>query len=320
MNTLRIAVIGIGHQGRNHLRFLRSLDGVRLSLVIDRDAERAAHAGGEFQTAYAESYLQHLSEFDAAIIAVPTVDHFQIATELIKAGKHVLIEKPVASSVEEANQLTDLARGQGIVAHVGFPERFNPAVENARKLITHPLFIETHRLGVFSPRSLDVDVVMDLMIHDLDLLHLFLAEYPSQIEAVGIPILSQKIDIANARLKFPGKCVVNLTASRVSAKRMRKMRLFQAYSYISIDFVDQSVSMFSLQPNACFGGLPQITQKELKSDKPQHPLDLELQAFRNHVLQGIQGGVSISDAIPSLKMALSIKQGFSPSHLELPRL
>jgi predicted dehydrogenase len=158
-----------------------------------------------------------------------------------------------------------------------------------------------------------VDVVMDLMIHDLDLLHLFLKEYPSQIEAVGIPILSQKIDIANARLKFPGKCVVNLTASRVSAKRMRKMRLFQAYTYVSLDFVDQSVTMFSLQPNACAGDFPQIMHQELKPDVLARPLELELAAFRDHILHGNDaGGVSISAAIPSLKMALAVKQEFAP--------
>jgi predicted dehydrogenase len=312
MNTLRIAVIGVGHQGRNHVKSLVSLNGIRLSLLVDRDQDRATQAGEEFQVPVAKSFADHLSDFDAAIIAVPTIDHFQIAEHLIQSGKHVLIEKPVASTVEEAEQLIDLTAKNGIVAHVGFPERFNPAVKNAQKLLTHPLFVETHRLGLFSPRSLDVDVVMDLMIHDLDLLHLFLKEYPSQIEAVGIPILSQKIDIANARLKFPGKCVVNLTASRVSAKRMRKMRLFQAYTYVSLNFVDQSVTMFSLQPDACIGNLPRITHQELKPDVLERPLELELAAFRDHILNGNDSGVSISAAIPSLKMALAIKQEFAP--------
>lgn len=310
MDTLRIAVIGVGHQGRNHVRFLTDLEGTTLSLLVDRDAERAKNAGEEYRTGSSVTYQTHLSSFDAAIIAVPTVDHFQIATNLMNAGKHVLIEKPVTSTVEEAEQLTELAQKQGVIAHVGFPERFNPAVRNAEKLLTHPLFVETHRLGVFSPRSLDVDVVMDLMIHDLDLLHLFLKEEPSQIEAVGVPILSRKIDIANARLKFPGKCVVNLTASRVSGKRMRKMRLFQAYTYVSLDFVDQSVSMFSLQPNACFGGFPQIDHQELKPEQLTHPLELELRAFRENILHGTKAGASIPDSIPSLKMAIAIKQQF----------
>jgi predicted dehydrogenase len=315
MDSLRIAVIGVGHQGRNHVQLLKTLEGVRLALLVDRDLDRAKKASEEFAAPDAESFQPHLSEFDAAIIAVPTIDHFQIASHLISAGKHVLIEKPVTSSVEEADQLSDLARKQGVIAHVGFPERFNPAVKNAQMLITHPLFIETHRLGAFSPRSLDVDVVMDLMVHDLDLLYLFLKEEPSHIEAVGIPILSQKIDIANARLKFPGKCVVNLTASRVSAKRMRKMRLFQAYSYLSLDFVEQSVTMFSLQPNACFGGLPQITNQVVKPEKPLHPLKLELEAFRDHILDGTAAGVSIPEAVPSLKIAISIKQEFAPPPL-----
>jgi predicted dehydrogenase len=312
-DTLRIAVIGVGHQGRNHVRFLTNLQKTRLSLLIDRDPEKVKEAEQEFQTNVSTEYRSQLSSFDAAVIAVPTVDHYQIASELMKAGKHVLIEKPVSSTVEEAEQLHDLAQKEGVVAHVGFPERFNPAVKNAEKFLTHPLFVESHRLGLFSPRSLDVDVVMDLMIHDLDLLYQFLREEPSQIEAVGVPILSQKIDIANARLKFPGKCVVNLTASRVSAKKMRKMRLFQAHTYISLDLVDQSVTMFSLQPNACIGGFPQIDHQELKASQQTHPLLLELSAFRDHILLGKDAGATITDSIPSLRMAIAIKQKFGIS-------
>lgn len=308
---MRIAIIGVGHQGKHHLRFLPRLERTRLTLIVDRDPERASFSGTEFQIPYNTHYKDHLDEFDAAIIAVPTIDHFSIASELIRAGKHVLIEKPVTSTVENGLQLMELAQKQGIIAQVGFPERFNAAVSKALPSITHPLFIETHRLGVFSPRSLDVDVVLDLMIHDLDLLYLFLGEEPVHIEAVGIPILSRQIDIANARLKFPGKCVVNLTASRVSAKRMRKMRLFQPYNYVSLDFVQQSFSMFSLQPSACAGGMPQIDQIEYLPEQPLHPLELELMAFRDAVLGSSSKGVSVRDAIPSLRLALAIKEKFS---------
>lgn len=305
---MRLALIGIGHQGKHHLRFLKNIPGVEPVLLVDIVSEKAVAAGQEQQLAYDTTYRPHLEQFDAAIVAVPTSDHFEIASDLIHAGKHVLIEKPVAANVEQAEQLADLANTKGIVAHVGFPERFNPVVRKALSDITRPLFIETHRLGVFSPRSLDIDVVLDLMIHDLDLLYLFLKEEPFHIEAVGIPILSQQIDIANARLKFPGKCVVNLTASRVSAKKMRKMRLFQPYSYLSLDLAQQTLSQFSLQPNLCNAGFPDIHQKEYKPEEPQHPLLEELTAFRDAIAGQNNSGVTIQESIPSLKMALAVKQ------------
>jgi predicted dehydrogenase len=303
---MRVALIGAGYQGRNHARFLKDL-----SLIVDHNPDHASSVAQEFQTAYDTHYRNHLNEFDAAVIATPTSSHFEIASELAAAGKHILIEKPVAASVEEAEQLNAIVQNAGIVARVGLPERFNPAVKQALPTITRPLFIECHRLGVFSPRSLDVDVVLDLMIHDLDLLYLFLGEEPSSLEAVGIPILSHNIDIANARIKFPGKCVANITASRVSAKRMRKMRLFQPYYYLSMDFVEQSVSMFSLQPNACQGGMPEINQMEYKPQETVHPLESEQAEFRDAILKGSDSGVSIKAAIPSLRMALAVKQSFT---------
>jgi predicted dehydrogenase len=307
---MRLALIGIGHQGKHHLKFLRDVQGIEPSYVIDIVGDRAAAAGEEYKISYDVSYHSHLADFDAAIIAVPTSDHFKIASDLIAAGKHVLIEKPVTATVEQAEELSELANRHGVVAHVGFPERFNPVVRKAQAQITRPLFIEAHRLGVFSPRSLDIDVVLDLMIHDLDLLHLFLKEEPSTVEAVGIPILSKQIDIANARIKFPGKCVVNLTASRVSSKRMRKMRLFQPYSYLSLDLAEQSFSQFSLQPNLCNAGFPEINRQEYHPDEQKHPLLDELAAFRDAVSGQPSAGVSVQEAIPSLKMALSVKKGF----------
>lgn len=307
---MKVAVIGVGHQGRYHVRHLKEMAGVSLSLLVDRDAEKVKTLADEAQVEHSATYADRLSSFDAAVIAVPTVDHFKIASELIDAGKHVLIEKPVTSTVEDAFRLNELAERKGVVAHVGFPERYNPAVEKARESITRPLFIETHRLGVFSPRSLDVDVVLDLMIHDLDILSLFLKEEPSEIEAVGIPILSRNVDIANARFKYAGGCVVNLTASRVSAKKMRKMRLFQPFSYLSIDFAEQSVSAFSLQPNLCNAGFPDINRIEYQARPPQHNLEKELIVFRDAVVEGKAGGISINEAIPSLRTALAVKSKF----------
>lgn len=308
---LRFAVIGVGNQGRHHIRFLSQLAGVKLGLLIDRDPDRASNAKSEFQVPAATTYAGRLDDFDAAIIAVPTLDHFTIAMELMRAGKHVLIEKPVTSTVEEAAELHAEANARSVVAHVGFPERYNPAVTKALPEITRPLFVETHRLGVFSPRSLDIDVVLDLMIHDLDLLYFVLKEEPSHIEAVGIPVLSANIDIANVRLKFPGKCVVNLTASRVSAQKMRKMRLFQPFSYLSMDFADQSFSMYTVEPNLCNAGFPEIRNRSFRPSSPEHPLQRELEAFRDSIINRAAGGVTIVDAIPSLKMALAIKQRFT---------
>lgn len=307
---LRIAVIGVGNQGRHHARLLSQVGGLQPVLLIDRDPLKAESAGSEFSIPHSLSWKEHLSDFDAAIIAVPTVDHFNIGFELISAGKHVLIEKPVTSTVEQADALIRLADEKGIVAQVGFPERFNPAVVKALPEITRPLFVETHRLGIFSPRSLDVDVVLDLMIHDLDLLYFLLKEEPSYIEAVGVPVLSSNIDIANARLKFPGKCVVNLTASRVSAQRMRKMRLFQPYAYLSMDFAEQSFSMYTVEPNLCNAGFPEIRRREYAPPKDEHPLQMELAAFRDAIVAGASSGVFLREALPSLKMALAVKESF----------
>lgn len=308
---LRIALIGVGHQGRNHLRFLPELEDARLSLIVDQDPEKAKTSGAECKVPHDVHHASRLDEFDAAILAVPTTAHFQIASDLIAAGKHVLIEKPVASTVEQAETLHNLVRDKGVVAHVGFPERYNPALLRALPSVTKPLFIETHRLGIFSPRSLDIDVVLDLMIHDLDLLYVLLKEEPSDIEAVGVPVLSRNVDIANARLKFPGKCVVNLTASRVSAKRMRKMRLFQPYYYVSMDLIEQSVTTVSLQPNACAGGMPEIHPMFYKPEEQVHPLKQEQIAFRDAIVKDAAGGISVNEAIPSLRMALEIKSRFS---------
>ncbi len=307
---MRLALIGAGHQGKIHLRFLDQLDGVNLTLVVDIDSAKAAAAAKHCGVAHYNSCDDHIRDFDCAIIAIPTTDHFAVASRLIEAGKHVLIEKPVTTTTAEAEQLADMAQKQGVIAQVGFPERFNPAVRRALPEITKPLFIETHRLGVFSPRSLDIDVVLDLMIHDLDILYLFLKEEASEIEAVGIPILSRQIDIANARLKFPGKCVVNLTASRVSGKKMRKMRLFQPYCYLSVDFAQQSLSQYYLQPDLCNAGFPDIRHSEYQPEQQAHPLLDELKAFRDAIAGKPSDGVSIQGAIPSLRMALAAKARF----------
>lgn len=313
MSDIKLAVIGAGHQGRNHLRSLQGLPGFALAAVVDRQPDRADAAAKEFGGLPATEYSEVISSVDAAVIAIPTSLHFEVAKAFIDKGKHVLIEKPVTQSIDQAERLQELAASHGVIVHVGFPERFNPAVEEARARIVRPMFIETHRLGMFSPRSLDVDVVFDLMIHDLDLLHSFLKEDPSSIEAVGVPILSHNIDIANVRLRFPSGCVVNLTASRVSMQRMRKMRIFQPFNYISIDFAQQMLSVVRVEPSTTPGEFPQIYPDQFTQETPAVPLAKELSAFRDAILNGNNASaVTIQDAIPSLRTAIAIKNSFAP--------
>jgi predicted dehydrogenase len=210
-----------------------------LSGVFDIQADRAAAAAAEFECPRFVSLEQMAAEADAAIVAVPTTAHCEVGLELMARGLHVLVEKPIAASIEEADRLTRAAREYGRVLQVGHLERFNPAVAALRSVLTVPLFFEVHRLSVFTPRSLDVDVVADLMIHDLDIVLALTGSFPEEIRAAGIRILSPQVDIANVRLSFPGGIIANLTASRVSTERVRKLRLFQPGQYVSIDYARQ---------------------------------------------------------------------------------
>src|SRR5690242_18129081 len=232
---VRVAVVGVGDFGRNHARVYRQLEGVELVGVLDRDSERARRVAEEFGTA-ALPDLEHLrGRVDAVSIAVPTSEHARIGCNLMACGIDVLVEKPIAASVSEADLLADSARQNGRVLQIGHLERFNPAFIAVLPIIKEPLYFEVHRLGVFSPRSLDIDVVYDVMIHDLDIL-LALADSPvTSVQSLGIPVITDKVDIAHARLEFASGAVANLTASRVSTERVRKLRFFQEHEYISLD-------------------------------------------------------------------------------------
>ena len=250
--TINVAVIGVGAFGRNHARVYRQLQqagSVRLVGVVDPDMARAEAVAREFGCAAFGSVEQMMnahSDVQAASVAVPTVLHLEVARALMEAGVDVLIEKPVAATLGEADELIRLAAQHTRVAQVGHLERFNPAVRATLPLITRPMFFEVHRLSVFSPRALDVDVVLDLMIHDLDIVLTFVKSGVKEIRAVGLPILSSKVDIANVRIEFESGCVANFTASRVSTERVRKLRFFQAGQYISIDYGRQDVLVFSV--------------------------------------------------------------------------
>ena len=261
IEPIPVAVIGVGAFGRNHARVYHQLsqspgmdrDGasapVRLVGVIAQDLTRAAAVAKEFQCGAfgsVEQLIETRSEIRAASVAVPTMHHLQTARTLMQAGIDVLIEKPVASNLAEADELMALAKNAGRIAQVGHLERFNPAVRATIPLITRPMFFEVHRLSVFTPRSLDVDVVLDLMIHDLDAVLSFVNSPVKEIRAAGLPILSEKVDIANVRVEFESGCVANFTASRVSTERVRKLRFFQPRQYISIDYGRQDVLVFSV--------------------------------------------------------------------------
>ena len=245
-------MIGVGAFGRNHARVYRELQqagSVRLVGVVDPDTPRADAIASEFGCKAFGSVEQMLtthSEVQAASVAVPTVLHLEVARTLMEAGVDVLIEKPVAATLAETDELIGLASSHKRIAQVGHLERFNPAVRATLPLINRPMFFEVHRLSVFSPRALDVDVVLDLMIHDLDVVLTFVKSEVKEIRAVGLPILSGKVDIANVRVEFESGCVANFTASRVSTERVRKLRFFQPGQYISIDYGRQDVLVFSV--------------------------------------------------------------------------
>lgn len=272
---IRVGVVGVGDFGRNHVRVLHDLPGAELVGVHDADPERARQVAAEFST-QAFSDVAHLAEqADAACVAVPTNLHARITSELFDRGVDVLVEKPIAASLVEADRLIAAAKKAGRILQVGHLERFNPAVVAVQKIVGRPLFFEVHRLGVFSPRSLDVDVVFDVMIHDLDILLSLLNSPARDIQAVGIPVLTDKVDIAHARIEFESGAVANVTASRVSTERVRKLRFFQAREYVSIDYTRQDVTRIRVVGE---GSQPAIDFEKLPTEL-EEPLKAELRSF-----------------------------------------
>ena len=271
---INVAVIGVGAFGRNHARIYHQLaqqgEAVRLVGVVDPDLTRADAAARDFGCRAFSSVEQLItthSEVQAASVAVPTVQHLAITRALMEAGVDVLVEKPLASSLPEADDLIHLAKSLGRIGQVGHLERFNPAVRAAAPLITQPMFFEVHRLSIFTPRSLDVDVVLDLMIHDLDIVLSLVKSPVREVRAVGLPILSGKTDIANVRMEFESGCVANFTASRVSTERVRKLRLFQPRQYVSLDYGRQDVLVFSVGDEGEAAGTPSVNP-QIKVAKP----------------------------------------------------
>ena len=313
-------MIGVGAFGRNHARVYQQLQqagSVRLVGVVDPDTVRADAVAREFSCKAFGSVEQMLtthSEVQAASVAVPTVLHLDVARNLMEAGVDVLIEKPLAATLAEADMLLRVAEQHRRVAQVGHLERFNPAVRATLPLINRPMFFEVHRLSVFSPRALDVDVVLDLMIHDLDVVLTFVKSPVKEIRAVGLPILSGKVDIANVRIEFESGCVANFTASRVSTERVRKLRFFQAGQYISIDYGRQDVLVFSVEDGAGGSHLghprepsanPQISMSK-PTITAEEPLLAEIQAFLQAVRERSRPVVALEDGRSALELGLSI--------------
>ncbi|HEX6973616.1 MAG TPA: Gfo/Idh/MocA family oxidoreductase [Vicinamibacterales bacterium] len=275
-DRMRVAVIGVGHLGRHHARILSTLEGAELVAVVDtlpgRAAEIAAGTGARALT----DYRDIVGDVEAVSIAVPTEQHRDVALPFLEKGTAVLIEKPMARSLAEADELLAAAAASGATLAVGHTERYNPAVAAVMPLVTSPRFIEVHRLGVFPERSLDIDVVFDLMIHDLDVILSLVRSDVVSIEAVGVPVLTPKYDIANARLRFATGCIANVTASRISKDRVRKIRFFQPDAYISIDYAAQEVEGWRLVRQD--GARPSIEGGQLPVQKDE-PLKRELADF-----------------------------------------
>ncbi|MGH9346578.1 MAG: Gfo/Idh/MocA family oxidoreductase [Vicinamibacterales bacterium] len=245
---MRVGVVGVGHLGQHHARIFAAMDGVELVGVADTNPQRAEEIAAKHGTRAFTGLLALMDEVDAVTIAVPTVTHLEAALPFLERRKAVLVEKPLAASVGEADRLIAAAEQRGAILAVGHTERFNPAVEAARPLIDNPRFIEVHRLGTFRERSLDIDVIFDLMIHDLDLLLALVRSEVVSVEAVGVNVLTSRTDIANARIRFASGCIANLTASRISRDRVRKIRFFQHRTYVSIDYAAREVEVYTLVP------------------------------------------------------------------------
>ena len=328
---LRTLVVGAGAFGRNHLRVYRELAAdstvaVELAGVADANPSTLAKAAADFGVpafASVPAALESLGKIDAASVCVPTAHHAAVAERLLAAGVACLIEKPLAASVEEADRILTAGRTGHALVQAGHLERFNPAVTAARAHINRPMFFEAHRLSVFTPRSLDVDVVLDLMIHDLDIVLSFVDSPVREIRAVGLPVLSRKVDIANVRVEFENGCIANFTASRVSTERVRKLRFFQPHQYLSLDFARQDLLVIDapatagLDP-AQLAALAQSLQAGAHPSaglslnkiavEPGEPLRLEIESFLHAVRNGAAPVVSGEDGRRALDLALSINE------------
>jgi predicted dehydrogenase len=300
---MRVAVVGVGHLGKHHARLLAGIDGAELVAVVDTNADRAAEAASATGARALTDVRDLPADVDAVTIAVPTELHRDIALPFLERGTAVLVEKPITRTVAEGEELAAAARKSGATFAAGHTERHNPAVTTVMPFVTTPRFIEVHRLGVFPDRSLDIDVVFDLMIHDLDIILAMVKGDVTAIEAVGVPVLTDKFDIANARLRFSTGCIANVTASRISKERVRKIRLFQPDAYVSIDYAEQEVEGYRLTRRD--GDRPQIQGGRIPVARDE-PLKRELLDFVHAVRDRRRPLVSGEDGLRALRLAQAI--------------
>lgn len=298
MKTLRVGVVGVGHIGSNHARLYAELSSAEFTAVYDVDLARGRHVAAKHRVAAAKSLAEFVDMVDAASIATPTNTHYEIAKQLLADGKHLLVEKPIAENTQHASELAELAARNRLVLQIGHVERFNPVLTALEARLTHPRFIEAHRLSPYPNRSTDIGVVLDLMIHDLEII-LHLVHSPVQnIDAVGVPVLSRSEDIANARLRFENGCVANITSSRISPESMRKIRVFQEEAYLSLDYQNQTGEIYRRVDGKIVRAEVEIEQGE--------PLKRQLAAFIECAGTGREPKVSGLQATAALELAVEI--------------
>ena len=298
--SIRVGVVGVGSIGKNHARICAGLKEAKFAAIYDTNSDLARSIGRQYRVPVAASLDEFMTLVDAATVAAPTTTHYEIGRRLLEAGKHVLIEKPITETPKEAQELDRLARERSLILQVGHVERFNPVMSALQELLTKPVFIEVHRLSQYPFRSLEIGVVLDLMIHDLEIiLHLVRSPVKS-IDAVGVPVLSKGEDIANARIRFQSGCVANLTASRISPEKMRKIRVFQEAppTYLSLDYQNQAGEIHRLVNG-------QVTRDKVQIEKDE-PLRRELLSFVECASRGQRPLVSGFEATAALELAIQI--------------
>ncbi len=297
---IRAGVVGVGSIGKNHARIYPGLPEVEFSAILDTNRETATAVSAQYGANAVTDLLEFAALVDVATVATPTPDHYETGKFLLNHGKHLLIEKPITETPEQAQELVKLAKERSLILQVGHVERFNPVLSALEQRLTKPRFIESHRLSPYPFRSVEIGVVLDLMIHDLEIiLHLVRSPVKS-IDAVGVPVLSKGEDIANARIRFQNGCVANVTASRISPEKMRKIRVFQEDAYLSLDYQNQSAEMFRLVKGV-------ITREVVEIEKDE-PLKRELQSFVECSRRGVQPVVSGSEAAAALELAIEITE------------
>lgn len=305
MKKLRVGVVGAGYLGRFHVEKYARMDDVELVGVVDIDKSQAEEVAGRFNTKAYPHHQYLFGKVDAVSIVVPTPAHFSVAKDFLENNIDVLIEKPVSETTEQANELIDFAKSRSLIIQVGHLERFNPAVVALQDIIKKPMFIESHRLSIYKDRCTDVSVVLDLMIHDIDIILNFVRSEIVNIHAAGIPVISGHVDIANARLEFKSGCIANVTASRISTKSERKIRLFQKDAYISVDFANQGITVIQRNDKVEGGLIPGMDIKQLSFAKGD-ALEDELKSFVKAVIRREAPEVTGQMGRDALKIALSI--------------